>query len=95
MNINQKEFMDKIRQNGFISQPLDLNYSKADNRVWSVLLSPGDKNILVFFHRNRKDFGDVGFDILTEKRNYYDVKPYNIYEAVDQILIGGKYDEQQ
>ena len=93
MNITIKEFTDKIRQMGHISQPLDISYSRADNRVWSILISPGEKNVIVSYYKNRKDLGEYGFDILAEKRNYFNIKYTNIFDAIDQVVLGGKYDE--
>lgn len=93
MNNSIKEFTDRIRQMGHISQPLDVNYSRADNRVYSVLISPGDKNIIVTYFRNRFDMGNDGYDIITERKTYFNIKSSNVFDAIDQVIFGGKYDE--
>jgi len=90
MNITITGFIEKIRQMGYISQPLEAKYTRADNRVWTVLISPGEQNILVTFYKNRNDLGDYGFDVISEKQKLFGITHNNVYDTIDQIMIGGK-----
>ena len=89
MNIEQ--VITQLREFGHSSTKLDISWSKSDNRVWGINVSPGDLNILVFYYKNRHDLNDQGFDLLTPKRNYFGVRCSDFYDAIDQLVSGGKY----
>lgn len=92
--INVDDFSDQLKEYGHSVAKLEYAFNRADNRVWGINIQPGDKNVLVFYFRNRNELDEHGFDILSDKRNYFGISVGNIYEAIEQILTGGKYENE-
>lgn len=92
--ITAEEFSDKIREYGYAATRIEYSFKQADNRVWGINVSPGEKNILVFFFKNRVELNDYGFDILSDKRNYFGIRASEVYEAVEQISNTGRYENE-
>ena len=91
--ISIEEVSEKLKEMGHSVTRMNLTFNKADSRVWGINVSSGERNILVFYYKNREELNDHGFDVI-ERKKYLNLKPYELYEAVDQIVSTGRYSHE-
>ena len=89
---NQNEPMDfltfqqKVGKYEIQSQLLDIMYKHSDPRAWSAVVNPGTHNIVVTYFINRKDLGERNFDIISSRRNFYEVDTDDVFQTLDLIV---------
>lgn len=56
-------FIKRLRDNGFIVWKLFGQYSKADPRLWTILIDPCNSSIFITCYKNKDFNGDIMFEI--------------------------------
>lgn len=79
------EFIQQIKDLfGYDVKVLDINYNNSDSRVWSVLISPSEKNLIVTFHINKEYFKHKCFDILGNNINQTGLSLENVLSEIER-----------
>ena len=56
-------FIKRLRENGYVINPVFTGYSLLDSRAWTVILDPGCASIFVTCHKNDPVIGRSCFEL--------------------------------
>ncbi len=73
---NQSYFIKRLRDSGYIVIRIDLTYSEADPRAWTVVIDPGGASVFCTCYYNA---------------NKDDLKESNLGENYFELYDGGQY----
>ena len=78
-------FANNLQKSGFTVNKLDIVYTYADTRCWSVVINPESDHVIVTYNINRYDIGTQLFDIFYSKAILTDIEIDDIYDTIDLI----------
>lgn len=85
-------FIKRLRDNGFIVIKLFSVYSKADPRIWTIMVNPSEASVLITCYFNKEDMNEVLFEINDGgkkiQKNFF-IKTDSIEVIIDFLLKHG------
>lgn len=65
---------------------LDYFYQKHDARVWSILIDPSDKNIILVSKINHSEINERSYDILCSTGTFTGIHEEFVLDKIHQLL---------
>ncbi len=91
--LEYSDFIKNLAKYNTEAFKLDIWYTRADSRCWSVVINPGLDNIIVTYHINRRHLHDESFDILSSDKIYHDVEPESVFDVIDLLTTNNNEQE--
>ena len=76
-------FVKRLRDNGFVVIKMFQEFSKTDNRAWTILVNPGAGSVFITCYFNRLNINDVEFEFNDGGANI----PKNFFIKTDSIEV--------
>ena len=81
------DFNEQLKKEcGVGSEKLDVVYNEGDSRCWTALISRNSDNILITFHVNREFLGDKNYDVLANRKTFFNVSSLDIWEIIASLV---------
>lgn len=85
-------FIKRLRDNGFIVIKLFAVYSKADPRIWTIMVNPSESSVIITCYLNKENLNEILFEINDGgkkiQKNFF-IKTDSIEVIIDFLIKHG------